>query len=74
MDNVKSFTITVEDESGIYQKEARRSLELEGMASYIIKWEPREIIGSKYYPVIFEYETFDGKTNFMKLYWHSKFD
>ena len=73
-DKIKNFTIILEDEQGTYQKEFQRFLELEGMASYIIKWTPEEIIASKYYPVIFEYETIAGETNFMKLFWHSKFD
>ena len=73
-DKIESFTIVLEDEKGIYTKDFYRFLELDGMASYIIKWTPEEIIASKYYSVIFEYKTIEGETNFMKLFWHSKFD
>jgi len=73
-DKIESFTVLLEDEKGIYKKDFYRFLELDEMASYIIKWTPEEIIASKYYPVIFEYETVGGKTKSMKLFWHSKFN
>jgi len=73
-DKVENFTAVLEDEKGTYKKDFYRFLELDGMASYIIKWTPEQIIASKYYPVIFEYKTIEGETNFMKLFWHSKFD
>ena len=73
-DKIEGFTVVLEDEKGTYRKNFYRFLELDGMASYIIKWTPKEIIASKYYPVIFEYETFEGETNFMKLFWHSEFN
>jgi len=74
LDKIKNFTIILENEKGNYKKKFRQFSETEGMVTYIVNWTPKEIISSKYYPVIFEYTTIEAETNSMKLFWHSKLD
>jgi len=74
LDKIKNFSVILEDEEGTYKKKFRQFSEIEGIVTYIVNWTPKEIISSKYYPVIFEYITIKGETNSMKLFWHSKLD
>jgi len=73
-DKIRLITAKTKDEQGNSTLFLKRSLELEGMASFIAKWKPEEVISSKYYPIEFEYETIDGRTDSMTLQWHTKFD
>jgi len=64
---IEKFTITLEDEQEVHTKEV-----IGDNGFYKIEWEPKELIYSKYYPVIFKYETFNGDSDFIKLFWKSK--